>query len=58
MKLKYFFTPLFMLISSIGFSQLKTITNQTSYPFWIDVPKSESTEKQPFLIFLHGKSLS
>ena len=58
MKLKYFFTALLMLISSIGFSQLKTITNQTSYPFWIDVPKSESTEKQPVLIFLHGKSLS
>lgn len=41
-----------------GFSQLKTIINKTTYPFWINLPEKESTEKQPVLIFLHGKSLS
>lgn len=39
-------------------AQLKTITHKTTYPFWINVPEKESTEKQPILIFLHGKSLS
>ena len=58
MKLKHIYIALFALISSLGFSQLKTITNKTTYPFWINVPEKESTEKQPILIFLHGKSLS
>lgn len=43
---------------SFSYSQLKTIKNKTSYPFWIHVPKTEISEKQPVLIFLHGKSLS
>ena len=58
MKLKLFYITLFILTSAFGFSQLKTITNKTTYPFWINVPENESTEKQPVLIFLHGKSLS
>ena len=58
MKLKHIYIALFALISSLGFSQLKTITNKTTYPFWINVPEKENTEKQPILIFLHGKSLS
>lgn len=58
MKLKLFYITLFILTSAFGFSQLKTITNKTTYPFWINVPEKESTEKQPVLIFLHGKSLS
>ena len=58
MKLKLFYITLFILTSAFGFSQLKTITNKTTYPFWINVPDKESTEKQPVLIFLHGKSLS
>lgn len=58
MKLKAFYIILFILTSAFGFSQLKTITNKTTYPFWINVPEKESTEKQPVLIFLHGKSLS
>ena len=41
-----------------SFGQLKTIVGQTDYPFWISVPEAEKTEKQPVLIFLHGKSLS
>ncbi|UGS22996.1 carboxylesterase family protein [Flavobacterium channae] len=54
------FYPIFLLffIVSNSFSQLKTITGKTTYPFWINVPEKESTEKQPVLIFLHGKSLS
>ena len=58
MKLKQLYIALFILSSAFGFSQLKTITNKTTYPFWINVPEKESTEKQPILIFLHGKSLS
>ena len=58
MKLKQLYIALFILSSAFGFSQLKTITNKTTYPFWINVPDKESTEKQPVLIFLHGKSLS
>ena len=58
MKLKSFYIALFILTSAFGFSQLKTIKNKTTYPFWINVPEKESTEKQPVLIFLHGKSLS
>lgn len=54
------FYPIFLLffIVSNSFSQLKTITGKTTYPFWINVPEKESTENQPVLIFLHGKSLS
>ena len=58
MKTKQIFLLLFVLVYSLGFSQLKTISNKTTYPFWINVPENESTEKQPVLIFLHGKSLS
>ena len=58
MKLKLLYITLFILTSAFGFSQLKTITNKTTYPFWINIPEKESTEKQPVLIFLHGKSLS
>ncbi len=58
MKTKQLFLLLFVLVYSLGFSQLKTISNKTTYPFWINVPENESTEKQPVLIFLHGKSLS
>ena len=58
MKLKQLYIALFILSSAFGFSQLKTITNKTTYPFWINVPANEKAEKQPVLIFLHGKSLS
>ncbi|MCG2610544.1 dienelactone hydrolase family protein [Flavobacterium sp. SM15] len=40
------------------FAQLKTVIGQTDYPFWINVPEAEKNEKQPVLIFLHGRSLS
>jgi len=58
MKLNHILTFFFLFTFSVGFSQLKTITDQTTYPFWIHVPEAEKTEKQPILIFLHGKSLS
>lgn len=38
--------------------KLHTIVGQTTYPFWIQVPKNESKDKLPVLLFLHGKSLS
>jgi predicted peptidase len=58
MKLNHISTILFLFIFFVGFSQLKTITEKTTYPFWIHVPEAEKMEKQPILIFLHGKSLS
>lgn len=58
MNSKYFYILILFLINSLGFSQLKTIKNKTTYPFWINIPENKSTKKQPILIFLHGKSLS
>ena len=58
MNSKYYFLIISSFICLMGFSQLKTITDKTTYPFWINVPEKENTEKQPILIFLHGKSLS
>jgi predicted peptidase len=58
MKPTHFITIFFLGIFSFSYSQLKTITNETAYPFWIHVPEAAKTEKQPILIFLHGKSLS
>lgn len=55
--MKVFYLILFLFGLNSGFAQLQTITNQTEYPFWINVPETEKTEKQPILIFLHGKSL-
>ena len=56
--MKVFYLILFLFGLNSGSAQLQTITNQTEYPFWINVPETEKTEKQPILIFLHGKSLS
>lgn len=59
MKVIKFLIVFFSFLNvSISYAQLKTITDKTTYPFWINVPEKESTEKQPILIFLHGKSLS
>ena len=58
MRLKTIILFLFTSYTFSSVAQLKTIKNQTTYPFWINVPTSEKTEKQPILIFLHGKSLS
>lgn len=56
--MKFSFVCLLLFLSNCTFSQLKTIVGQTDYPFWIQVPVAEKSEKQPILIFLHGKSLS
>lgn len=40
-------------------AQLKAITDQTEYPFWINLPNQEVLDKKaPIILFLHGKSLS
>lgn len=57
MKVRFLFILIFFTLQST-FAQLKTIVGQTDYPFWINVPEAEKSEKQPVLIFLHGKSLS
>ncbi|MFD2908096.1 prolyl oligopeptidase family serine peptidase [Flavobacterium ardleyense] len=56
--MKSLYILMFFIGSTLGIAQLKTITNQTTYPFWINVPTAEKNEKQPIFIFLHGKSLS
>lgn len=51
-----------LLVILFSFQQqeekLHSIVRQTAYPFWIQVPKIQTKEKLPILIFLHGKSLS
>jgi predicted peptidase len=40
-------------------AQLSSITDKTTYPFWINMPeKSSENNKLPILFFLHGRSLS
>ena len=52
------YTLLFLIITQALLAKLKTVVGKTDYPFWIQVPEVEKTEKQPILIVLHGKSLS
>jgi predicted peptidase len=51
------------LVITFSFQQpeekLHTVVGKTTYPFWLQIPKTEPKEdKSPILIFLHGKSLS
>jgi predicted peptidase len=40
-------------------AQLKAITDQTDYPFWINLPHQDVLDKKaPIILFLHGRSLS
>ncbi|UOK42529.1 MULTISPECIES: dienelactone hydrolase family protein [Flavobacterium] len=57
MKFRFLFVLTFFTLQT-AIAQLKTIIGKTDYPFWIQVPEAEKIEKQPVLIFLHGKSLS
>jgi predicted peptidase len=54
----YINAVVFFFSTFIGHSQLVTVQNKTTYPFWIHIPKAQENEKQPLLLFLHGKSLS
>jgi predicted peptidase len=53
-------TLLLLVIGLTSFQEktpkLEAIYDKSTYPFWIQVPKTE--EKLPLLLFLHGKSLS
>lgn len=53
---------LLFIVFAFSFQQpeqkLHTVVGKTIYPFWVQVPKNETKEKLPILIFLHGKSLS
>ena len=43
----------------MGSAQLAIVRNETTYPFWINLPTDSVLKtKPPILIFLHGKSLS
>lgn len=52
-----------LIVFACSFQQpeekLHTVVGKTTYPFWLQIPKTENKEdKSPILIFLHGKSLS
>lgn len=56
---KKHFIIFLILISTAISAQLSSVTNKTSYPFWINMPDNiEKSDKLPILFFLHGKSLS
>lgn len=56
---KYLFFILFLSFQFVSKAQLKSIRNQTEYPFWLHLPSDSILKsKPPILIFLHGRSLS
>lgn len=56
---KYLFFILFLSFQFVSKAQLKSIRNQTEYPFWLHLPPDSILKsKPPILIFLHGRSLS
>lgn len=55
--MKTIFKVVFLFLSINIFAQPKAILNKTSYSFWLNEP-SESKDKMPLIVFLHGKSLS
>lgn len=60
MKVVYvLFVSLLTFISS-SFAEIKPIKDKTKYDFWLSLPTNytDQGEKQPILVFLHGKSLS
>ncbi|WP_348825173.1 prolyl oligopeptidase family serine peptidase [Flavobacterium aestuarii] len=59
MRLSHLFYLLIICTITTAQAQLKAITDQTDYPFWINLPKQEVLDnKAPVILFLHGKSLS
>ena len=57
MKKLVFF--LCLLFAEILQAQPQTVIGETSYNFWLNLPKPEVLDnKPPVLIFLHGRSLS
>ncbi|MDR0228458.1 MAG: prolyl oligopeptidase family serine peptidase [Flavobacteriaceae bacterium] len=52
-----FLKVIICLISLTTFAQPKAILDKTAYQFWLNEPKSV-TDKNPLIIFLHGRSLS
>lgn len=56
--MKRLFILMLFVFTNFNFAQLKTVIGKTDYPFWIQVPEVEKTEKQSILIVLHGRSLS
>lgn len=58
MKILVLLSVLFLSVK-ISFTQLSTVTDKTTYKFWINLPADSILKsKPPILIFLHGKSLS
>lgn len=58
MKILVLLSILFLTVK-ISFAQLSTVTDKTTYKFWINLPEDSILKSNPpVLIFLHGKSLS
>ncbi|MFN5415683.1 MAG: prolyl oligopeptidase family serine peptidase [Flavobacteriia bacterium] len=58
MKILVLLSLLFLSVK-FSFTQLSTVTDKTTYKFWINLPEDSILKsKPPVLIFLHGKSLS
>lgn len=47
-----------LLITTNLFAQLKPILGKSTYNFWLHNPTITTEEKQPLIVFLHGRSLS
>lgn len=60
MKIVYVLFVSFLILISSSSAEITPIKDKTKYDFWITLPTNYTSqgEKQPILIFLHGKSLS
>lgn len=59
MRFLFLFNFFILSFLTTAQNQLKAITDQTDYPFWIHTPNNDLVNKKsPILLFLHGKSLS
>lgn len=53
------FILFFGMMNLVCQAQLKAVEGETAYPFLLNLPEGEEQlEKQPILVFLHGRSLS
>lgn len=47
-----------LLITTNLFAQPEPILGKSTYNFWLHNPTITTEEKQPLIVFLHGRSLS
>jgi predicted peptidase len=57
--MKFYLTTFLLFYFYTIHAQLQSVIGETKYPFWLNLPAEISMDqKQPLLVFLHGKSLS